>query len=307
MRHGLSAWVAEALEREGRVVPAEVAKVARAQVAQALALKRLTGLVCDALAARGIVPVLLKGYGLATRLFPEQPLSRPSSDVDIWVSPDEMEATEEVLRGLHLSKATIPGIRDEWTEHHHRAWVGTLGLVEVHFRLFSGWGADGFDDAAIRARTWSSTLDGRAVRFLCPEDECVYLAVHAANHGFLRLSWLYDVSIFIERHPQLDWAAMARQAQAAGHFVAVAATLQVVTEIFQRPLSAIARTAFALGPIRQRLLPRLLSPGRVRDSVWSTHRLGNFLLRLAMVDSAGQGARHLLEGSLRALRQVRHR
>lgn len=307
MRHGLSAWVADELQRVGKPVPSEVAKVARAQVAQALQLRRLVGLVCDALAPQGIVPVVLKGYGLATRLFPEEPLSRPSTDVDIWVAPEEMEATEEALRGLRLSKASIPGIRDEWTEHHHRPWVGALGLVEVHFRLFSGWGAEGFDDAAIRARTWGSTLDGRAVRFLCPEDELVYLAVHAANHGFLRLSWLYDVSKYLERYPKLDWPEMAQQARAVGHFVAVAATLQLVTEIFQTPLSSAARVAFELGPVRQRLLARLFSQQRVMDSVWSQHRVGNFLLRMCLVDSAGQGARHLLEGSQRALRQLAHR
>jgi hypothetical protein len=53
-------------------------------------------------------------------------------------------------------------------------------------------------------------------RVLAPEDEFLYLAVHAASHRFQRLGWLYDLKLLLIRHPDLPWERIASRAKADG-------------------------------------------------------------------------------------------
>lgn len=305
MRHGLSAWLADELASAGRPVPAVITQAARAQVAQGAKLKRLTLSVVDALAVVQVIPVLLKGYGLASRLFPEQPLARPASDVDLLVRPEEVPVAEAALAKLGLRLAVVPGVEDVFEEHHHRPWSGPAGLVELHFRLFSGFGGRVFDDRTVSGRTTLGSLDSRQVLWLSAEDEFLYLATHAANHGFLRLSWLVDLDRYLRFAPQLDWGVMSARARAAGFEVPVAATLHLLQRLLGVQLPNAAWVAFPHSLVRSQLDARVFSDARVIDASWSNDRVASFLLRLYLVDSPGQAGRHLLEGARRYLRQRR--
>lgn len=303
VRHGLAAWVADELSSLGQPVPSLVTQAARAQVLRGAKLKRLTHEVLDAFASVQVTPVLLKGYGLATRLFKDQPLARPSSDVDLLVLPSEVPIAEGALRALGLQLAPVPGVGDVFEEHHHRPWVGAAGLVELHFRLFSGFGGSVFDDDALRARTRLGQLDGREVRWLAPEDEFLYLAVHAANHSFLRVSWLVDLARYLEVEPQLDWAQMQKRARQAGFVVPVSTSLALLERLFEMRLPSQATDAFPQGWLRNQLDVRAFSTERVIEGGWSQHRLASFVLRLYLVDSVAQGGRHVWDGVRRLLRQ----
>lgn len=305
LRHGLAAWVADELSAAGKPVPAAITTAARAQVANGVKLKRLTLAVADALAAEGVIPVLLKGYGLASRLFPAQPFARPASDVDALVLPEEVLAAEAALAKLGLRLSSIPGVEDIFEEHHHRPWSGAPGLVELHFRLFSGFGGGVFDDRQIRSRTRLGTLDGREVRWLSPEDEFLYLATHVANHAFLRISWLVDLARYLDFAPNLDWDLMGERSRATGFAVPVTAALDALERLLEVPLPQAARAAFPTSRVRRRVDAQLFSGGRIVDARWSNDPVSAFLLRLYLVDSPRQGARYLLEGAKRYLRQRR--
>lgn len=305
MRHGLAGLLADALAEAAAPVPPTLAAAARAQLAAGLKHKRLTLTVVDALARAGVTPVLLKGYGLAARLFPEHPLARPSSDVDVLVLPEELPLVEPALAALGLTLTQDEGLHDVFEEHHHRAWQGPPGLVEVHFRLFSGFGGRGFDERGLQARTRLATLEGRPVRHLAPDDELLYLATHAANHAFLRLSWLVDLLRFVERHPALDWAAVAARARAAGFTAPLATALALTERLFDLQLPEAARRALPRPAWRRALDARLYSDARLVSAVWSQEKGPAILLRLYLVDTSGQAARELLSGARRWLRRRR--
>lgn len=304
VRHGLAAWVADELAEAGSEVPRSLQDAARAQLARGLKTKRLTLTTLDVLGAAGVVPVLLKGYGLATRLFPEQPLARPAVDVDVFVEPTQVDVAAQALTRLGLSQQAVPGVHDAAEEHHHHAFAGHAGLVELHFRLTNSFGRGGFDDASVLARAGVAALDGRPVRWLSPEDEFLYLATHAANHGFLRLSWLVDLAAFLDRFPALDWAAMHTRGRGAGFMAPVSTALGLVETVLGHALPAGA--ARFRRPLSRRLADaQLFSLTRLVDARWSSHKLASFLLRLYLVDSVGQGARHLFDGATRYVRQRR--
>ncbi len=312
-RHGLSGVVAEAVVAQGvasALPPADWAQLqadARAQFARGMKIKRLTLAVIDALAAEGIRPLLLKGYGLACRLYPEQPLARPSTDVDVLVAPDEIPRTRAAMARLKLTEQHDDSLADVFEEHHHLSFVGPGALVEIHFRLFSGFGGNVFDDAALRSRFRPAECEGRAISLLGAEDEFLYLATHAANHSFLRISWLVDLQRYLVLEPTLDWARMGRDAREARFSAAVGAALWLLESALGVSLPGAAVRAFGLRRWRRLGHSRLFSPGRVESAEWSAHRLGGFALRLWLVDSPRAGLRHAFDGALRFARQLRAR
>ncbi|MGV3623886.1 MAG: nucleotidyltransferase family protein [Archangium sp.] len=304
VRHGLAVWVADELADSKQPVPLEILDAARRQLAEGLKVKRLTLKTLEALNAVGITPVLLKGYGLATRLFPQQPLARPSVDVDLLVEPDHVPTAERAILSLGLHPSQVPGVHDVDEEHFHHAYSGHAGLVELHFRLTNSLGRGKFDDTAVLSRARVGELDGRRVRWLNREDEFLYLALHAANHGFLRLSWLVDLAKYLEREPSIDFAAMRERATDAGFLVPVSTALGLVESLLVHPLPEGAHE-FRRGRRRRFVDSHVFSLERVTDARWSHDRLASFLLRLYLVDSAGRGARHVFDGALRFMRQWR--
>lgn len=276
---------------------------ARAQISAGLKLRALTFAVADALKQVGVVPTLLKGYALAVRLYPSSPLARPSTDVDVLVRAGELGACESALASLGLRRIADPGLEDPFEEHHHLSYAGPRGLVEVHFRLFTGFGGGAFDEAAVQARARDFALGARGVRVLAPEDEFLYLAIHAANHAFLRLSWLVDLERYLTLEPSLDWGLMRLRAERAGFVVAMTTTLTLLERLLAVQLPYAARRHFP-----QTLLPRALSAlafskRQVTSARLAEHWLAAFSLRLLLVDRAPFGLRHLVDGTRRYLRR----
>lgn len=304
-RHGVSAMLADRLAAAGQCVPEALARDARSQIGQGLKTKRLTLRVLDALASEAVTPILLKGYGLAVRLFPEQPLARPAVDVDVLVSQDELPRVERAMGRMGLARYVDPGLTDILDEHHHYSFSGTAGLVEVHFRLITTLGRGGFDDASLRSRAREWTLDGRSVRLLGEEDEFLYLATHAANHAFLRASWLIDLQRYLARSDGFDWQTMARRSREAGFYTAVSTALELVERLLRAPLPPAAREHFDVRLLRRVVDRRLFSGALVESAAVSEHRLGAFLLRLWLVDSPAHGVRHLFDGARRFVRRAR--
>lgn len=297
-RHGVSVLAADRLAALGLPVPDALAHDARLQLARGQKHRRFTLAAIDALLAAGVTPTLLKGYGLAMRLYPEQPLARPASDVDVLVDRSELDAVATALSPLGLTRHDDPGLADVFEEHHHLSFGGPAGLVEAHFRLMAG-----FDDLGVRSHLRDWRLDGRPVRLLDEEDEFLYLAAHAANHAFLRASWLVDLQRALTRADAFHWPRMADLSRRGGFFTAVGTALELTERLLHAPIPPAARDAFALSPLRRVVDRRLFSAALVESAALADHRLGGFLMRLWLVDSPWRGARHLWSGARRYVRR----
>jgi hypothetical protein len=213
-RHGLSGLAHHELRQSGIVLSAPAAATlkrdAMSIAVTGIKVKKLLFKSLEAFSHHGVRPVLLKGYGLAHRCYPD-PLFRPMTDVDLLVSRDELQAAETALAEIGLRKNEE--LEDYQLHHHHHLnFYGTSGSVELHFRAISGFGgaieADGLLQRAIEA-----DLEGHPVRYLRAEDEIAYLATHATQHLFKGVGWLYDLKLFIERHLNLEWSAVIAAAR----------------------------------------------------------------------------------------------
>lgn len=303
-RHGVAGWLNDCLaDRLPPVTAAALAKAARESFASAAKIKRLTLKVFDAFAERGLTPVALKGSVLAARLFPRNPLLRPSADVDVLVEPKQLDTARQALEALGLSAFVDHASANHLDDHHHFAFTGPAGLVEVHFRLTNTFGRGLFDDDAIRHRVMPYRFEGRAVWVLGPEDEFLYLATHAATHAFLRVAWLVDLQQFLRLYPSLDFSVMAVRAEAAGFTSAVATALGLLEQLLQVSLPAAAVRAFPVHRGRRRLDRLVFAPGRVLSGELAQHAVGGSLLRFWMVDSPLRGAYLFADGLQRLARR----
>lgn len=211
-RHGLAGFVLHALPRSA-LEPSHQAALRRAALgsaAQGMRVKALLLQSLDALAARGIVPGLLKGYGLGSRLYPEA-LERATSDVDLLVEEAQFSEAAAALEALGLRR--LPAA--DPSEAHHLELSGPAGLVELHFRALSGSGL-AIEAAPLLFRSSEAVLEGRQVRYLAPEDELFYLAVHASNHLLQRVAWLFDLKLLLLAHPRLSWERVLRASSETG-------------------------------------------------------------------------------------------
>ena len=304
IRHGVAPFVADSLALGGQRVPVELATAARAQLASGRRHRALTLDVIDALATEGLTPTLLKGYGLATRLY-ATPLSRPSVDVDLAIPPESIGVAERAMARLGLSLQTDSALGDAFEEHHHRAWAGPRGLVELHHRLASGLGGDGLDDADIESRLVNAELEGRRVRYLAPEDEFLYLCVHAATHAFLRVSWLLDLKRFLEVTPSLDAAELVRRAGAVSQVRSLRAALALSERLVGARIPEGARAALSRFSVRATFDPLVFSEEHVASADWASARIPSVLLHLYLTESPRLVASELFAGAKRALRRAR--
>ncbi|WP_338870432.1 nucleotidyltransferase family protein [Myxococcus stipitatus] len=213
VRHGLAGFVAHAVGQVGWELPTDASALLRREsltgAARVLQVKALLLRSLDALASEGVVPVLLKGYGLSRRLYPD-PLQRATRDVDLLVSRHDVPTATRALSGLGLTvRASRDGKYAE-ADSHHIEMEGPAGLVELHFRALAGWG-QALEGDALVARAAEGELEGRRVKWLRPEDEAVYLALHASNHLLQRMAWLFDLKLLAGH--ALDWARVVERAQ----------------------------------------------------------------------------------------------
>ena len=216
-RHGLSGLADYHLRQAGLALSEPAAGALRrgamSTAVLGIKVKKLLLQSLDALARRNIVPVVLKGYGLALRCYPD-PLYRPMTDVDLLIAREELPAAEAALAEIGVRK-NEPLENYQLAHHHHLNFYGALGSVELHFRAITGFGgAIEADD--LLARSLEGRLEDRWVRYLGSEDELVYLATHATQHLFKGVGWLYDLKLFIRRYPCLDWGAVIAVARQTG-------------------------------------------------------------------------------------------
>jgi nicotinamidase-related amidase len=149
-----------------------------------------------ALAAKDVPCLLLKGVGLAERLY-NPPCMRGSTDIDLLVAPADLSRTLAVVdhAGYEVeSGATAQFFRNR--HFHVHAMQRTRGTpLEVHFMAYRGFGSQ-----ITAADLFEQALPFQALPGLlvpAPARELVYLAVHAAAHRFVRMGWLLDLVLLI--------------------------------------------------------------------------------------------------------------
>jgi hypothetical protein len=141
--------------------------------------------VIAAFRAEGIEPLLGKGWAVATRFYSD-PALRPSSDIDLYVSPADFEAASALVNRRPSEFGAVD---------LHR------GCPELQDR----------DWNCVREKRIELRADETAVSTFCDEHHLRLLALHFVKHGGYRSLWLCDVAALVEsRRSDLDWDEICR-------------------------------------------------------------------------------------------------
>lgn len=210
-------------------------------MAHLLRLRALRG----ALAAfdnAGIPVVVLKGMALAHLVYSE-PTLRPMQDVDLWLSPEQLEAGAETLRrsGFQFPRRTYEG---RWTpgaadgaDDRALEVPGTPIVFELHGALPSWAGFPHADTAAAWTRAQRVPLGDVRARVLAPEDLLLHVALHLSRRHLFRsgLRGVVDLTLVLDCwRDRWQWAALTLDYERLG----VAQWMRLALWMAQRLLDA---------------------------------------------------------------------
>ncbi len=267
LEHGVAGVLMQRIADTGISLPAKP----REAIEQRLAVDRLwhrhmTGdlrQVLQAFAEDGLHTVTLKGPVLSERLYPRAAL-RASGDLDLLVRPADMaQARETLIRIGYSPRPGAPLLHASVFDHSGG------GNVDLHYRASDGFATTLEAENLVTRSIPYDTADAGRAWILAPEDEFLYLAVHAARHRFLRLRWLYDLHLFAQHHPDLAWETIAIRAKAHHVQRAVSTTCEALERLLPETLPEAAKAHLRQEPVRSRIVMAVASLSAVADdSVW---------------------------------------
>jgi hypothetical protein len=252
------AWAADRLRsREGVISPRILRRLETIERDAAIAAfywcSELKG-VLRAFDRSSLRVVLLKGPSLAERLYGSVAL-RASRDLDLLVSKTDLTRAESVLTAMGF-------VPDAYPDDYHRAWHRETTTVELHHDVENPL-AFNFDVESALRQAQKAVFQGQPCWLLAPEDELLFLCLHAARHRFERLSLVLDLQLAFEKLTG-DANEAQRRPEVAGLNgllalgLAMARRLQPdVAVVLQSPVSK--RQALHLERLADRLWDRLLT------------------------------------------------
>jgi hypothetical protein len=155
--------------------------------------------VLEALAARGVEALLLKGTALAYQIYPEPEL-RPRGDTDLLIAAEAVETVREVLQGLGFAGQVTSG-----DDHGVRQTLFTRPPGMVYDVHWAATNAPLFDTLLryeqLRRDAVAVPPLGPHALALAPVDALLLACIHrvAHHHDSDRLIWLADIALLRDR------------------------------------------------------------------------------------------------------------
>lgn len=217
-KHGVSQLMFHTIEKTaGVALPETVHSELRRQfdwaVRQNLFLTAELIRIIELLEKEGVTAVPFKGPVLADKLYGNLAL-RVFIDLDILVHPEDREKVREVLLKDRFQPRYHPDSAFQFVKPDSKV------IVEVHWEAIS-FGSDWLRKlkskplpttlSHLTPRLKSTTLIGRKVSTLSPEDNLLILAIHGSKHWWSRLNWLSDIAALVHVYPAFDWSWVLEQ------------------------------------------------------------------------------------------------
>lgn len=286
-----------AILAQGIAPPPQVIEQLRAQTALGMRAKGALRQALAICAREEILALPLKGPLLGARLY-QKPFVRPTSDVDLLVAAQDLDAVIAALvaaGGVSQPEAEA----DYHAAHHHHVNVSFHGvLIEVHLRASTNFGV-AVPSEPLLARSTEATIDGIATRTLEPHDELVYLALHAAAHNLTRDVLLLDLRLLAEQEPLRPETLRAR-AVAMGVERPVAIALAAAVERCGFDPERLPR---AWRGVQFRELARLVHRLPPQELGTTGDRLVSHAVQVLFAPRVGLAARYLGHHGLRLVRR----
>ena len=157
------------------------------------------------------IPLLfLKGELLSLQIY--QALNaRISGDIDILINFTDLILADKILKNLGYQRAGTPNtllknfksflhwLQKDMIYTHPQKKI----MVEVHWRFVEDPRFMNIPFEKLWERKTLVTLNNNNLPTLGAEDNLLYLCLHGAKHGYLRLQWLIDIQNYFEYFKRL--------------------------------------------------------------------------------------------------------
>lgn len=267
VRHNLLALEAISLvpRQSGRELEQAAAQIAFDGMVHGRQLAQVVAALC----AAGIDPIVLKGHALADLVY-EDPVYRPSADLDILVRRDELAPACAALQQIGCTLPAPAAVDLQLANSYDLPCMlppmaGIATLLELHWDL-APRGIFALDLDTMRSRAEPFRLGGQttALRF-SPEDMLLHLALHMRKHRYVGLRWLCDVAELLRRFAAqagqraLDWRYVQHTARSSGLSVLLYTTLVLAQRLLDAPVPPGELALLEPSPARRWLLQSILS------------------------------------------------
>lgn len=163
---------------------------------------------------------------------------RSFGDLDFLVAKEDVKAACELLEqhgyerinfaGLPV-ETLVDGVVFRWGREFRFLDRDGRSPIELRFGFIGANSSDSAIFSDLWDRRTSTTLAGRTVAALSPEDRALLLLVHGTKHGWRQLSWVYDVAQILQQ--DIDWEMVLMRAKQYRWRNAVLYGLAVVSEL----------------------------------------------------------------------------
>jgi hypothetical protein len=216
------------------VPPAQLDRLKNADRANAMRCLLLTAELIKIMGlfrAQGIEAIPYKGPLLAVEAYGDVTM-REFEDLDIVLRQRDMAKANDVICSLGyqpkfprilesgVASTVVPG------EYNYRDMARRM-MVELHTELTLRHFPDRPDLDDLARRLVPVNLSGHEIATFGAEDMLPILCIHGSKDLWERLSWIADISEFIQSHPRLDWDHVFRRTDAlrAGRMLRVGLAL----------------------------------------------------------------------------------
>ena len=243
--HGVLPLLARNLNAYARGLPTEIEQRLRAayeeNVRRNLWFASELGRITDYLDGKNLRAVPYKGPALAESVYGDLAL-RSFSDLDFLISPGDFERAKQALAelGYRPAEELTPAVERFWLRRgYEREFDGAAGknLVELQWGVLPYFYAVdlGIDD--LLARSGRSSVGGREVWCLSPEDSLLALCLHAAKHLWTRLAWVCDIAETL-RTQTIDYPLALSRARSLGILRIMGISLWLTENLLKIPQPA---------------------------------------------------------------------
>ncbi|MCG6136151.1 MAG: nucleotidyltransferase family protein [Nostoc sp. LLA-1] len=167
-----------------------------------------------------VIPI--KGPILAVSVYKNLAL-RQFGDIDILVRPQDAIITRDLLvtQGFqntynHTREQEVARLKSPYCKDNNYTHKHTGVNLDLHWQLLQKYLSFPIAHERLWQRHSLVTFAGKTVINLSPEDNLLFLCVHACRDRWNKLSLISDVAALIRVTPEINWDLLIKQAQELG-------------------------------------------------------------------------------------------
>jgi Uncharacterised nucleotidyltransferase len=266
---------------------------ARAFAMRNLALTSELLTVVDRLQSAGVHSIPYKGPVLAVQAYGDIAL-REFEDLDLVLRHRDIFKANDVMINLGY-RPKLPGLLTREAASLAPAEYAYFDenrriMVELHtertLRHFPS--PPDIDDLAARLVTLS--VGGQDLRTFSSEDTLILLCIHGSKHFWERLSWITDISEFVQANA-IDWGELMRHAEKMRAIRMVNVSLALARQLFDLRLPTEVAGRFQSDTVAASIASSIAESLLARTPI-SLSGLARFNLRRHMLEGAIEGWRY---------------